>query len=812
MPVMKFGETLYQRSVPKWAAYNLNYNELKRLIKLRTTNGAPSPVPIPGQSDHRWSLLEDEIFALLKEQYDNIGLFLRSKHGEIERRLAYLDKSVRSAKRSANLHSGRPSLQARKYQRLIQEAESIGEDVQALSRFAAVQKTAFRKILKKYRKWTGSSHLQSRMETEVFTSGLLDLNLTDQMQHISVQSATIKDLETALLNPEAANNQRRKSSTTKLESPVTQITKAAQLGPLQFDVAIASVPFGEAAGTACFWIHVDNLEEARVLLLRHMRAIDLNNILSRSSSSDTLTDVENPSATPQDTHAAYFDNTHRFLRDTSSHSPSKIAMSARWSQEKRALITMSDMLPRSDENTTLIIKRKELAIALDRNKPLPKERNANTANISTVKDFLSQHRDFKPLCELRCSRLRYSGLNNSAEVGTFAALDTNISFRAFSPDSITSPDNPDVEKEMFPHAVLQIRWEFGRKPEVVRAFETTHLAESVPDFTLETAAIHSRNPGLIKPSWTLLLEQDIRKVPMLTRQSKTNSISTGTTSGPSSTGESVFSVIAEQSAGSETSPVASTRGFPTESSDKTIRPKKKKARILAQSPNRTSAARYYSEYDDPDSELYQQEAYAIYVDPDAEAPGVATMKKVGSAISRVFTSLWPDSEKSDKQVDDRTPLLNDRGSQDEGDQSSDSDIEESGKKGNNKPQYKGLQGHMRPAERYRRRLSRRQRAFESTLIRMYSGLTALSYVFLLMSAIILSTGRKKELVPVDLGATVGVVMAVLCMVLSIALVYMRKTPIGQTEKLTLILADSMTILLGAAVVVGIVQKARYSKK
>lgn len=805
---MKFGETLYQRSVPKWAAYNLNYNELKKLIKQRTTNGAAAPVPIPGQSDHRWSLLEDELYGILKEQYDNIGMFLRSKYGETERRLAYLDKAVKSAKRAAKQYAGRPSLQARRYQRLAQEAESIGEDIQALSRFATVQKIAFRKILKKYRKWTNSDALRARLEVGVFSDGQLELNVSEQMQHLAAQISVIERLQADLFQP-GSHDQGQNLSTTKIESPVSRITKHAQAGALHFDAAVASVPFGEAAGTATYWIHMDDLEEAKVLLLRYMRDLNLPDTLLRNHSMDNVTEDVAPPASERSVSTCYFDNVYRFIQDQSTHSPSKIAMCALWSHEKEALITLSDMSPKSDHNSTLAIRRKDLQAALDRDLPAPKERSSSAANVSTVKDFLSQHRDLKALALQETRRLRLVGLNNSAEVGTFATLDTNVSFRPFNKDILEASNNDIAEQQPFPHAVLQIRWEFGRKPEVVRAFDTTHLAERVAGFALEAAAICSQYPDLVKPCWLPLLTKDIRKVPVQSRRTRrTTEPASGTTSGPSSTGDSVFSAVPEHSAGSETSPVTSTNDLrlAQSTSEPTTR-KKKKARIDAESPART--ARYYSEYDDPDSEFHQQEAYTIYIDPDAEALGMATLRKIRASIGKALTQLRPTAgADKGRSASERSPLLTDRSSADEEDQSSESDREPVP----SAPKHNGLKGHIRPAERYRMRLSRRQRGFEQTRSRMSAGLVILSYILLLMSATLLATGRRKEYLEVDVGATVGVVVSFICMLLSLGIVYTRKTPKTRVEKVAIILATAMNVLLTAAVVVGIIQKAGRRKQ
>ena len=124
---------------------------------------------------------------------------------------------------------------------------------------------------------------------------------------------------------------------------------------------------------------------------------------------------------------------------------------------------------------------------------------------------------------------------------------------------------------------------------------------------------------------------------------------------------------------------------------KMTKKKIKRARIAAESPDR-QRSRYYSEYDDPDSELYQQETYTIYVDPNAELPGMATLRKIVAA----FSSLWPLAKaKDDHLASERTSLLNDRSSQDDEGPSSESDSEITV---TNKPKYKGLQGRVRPAD------------------------------------------------------------------------------------------------------------------
>lgn len=57
---MKYGKELSRRSVPEWRAYNLDYNEIKELIKKAT---------VPNASSDEFS----SVFEALKTQYDAVS-------------------------------------------------------------------------------------------------------------------------------------------------------------------------------------------------------------------------------------------------------------------------------------------------------------------------------------------------------------------------------------------------------------------------------------------------------------------------------------------------------------------------------------------------------------------------------------------------------------------------------------------------------------------------------------------------------------------------------------------------------------------
>lgn len=69
------------------AADNIDYNDIKRLIKLHTTNTDAQPTPIPGKAKSTDRSFEHDLEDELRSQHQRIDLFVHSKAGEIARRL-----------------------------------------------------------------------------------------------------------------------------------------------------------------------------------------------------------------------------------------------------------------------------------------------------------------------------------------------------------------------------------------------------------------------------------------------------------------------------------------------------------------------------------------------------------------------------------------------------------------------------------------------------------------------------------------------------------------------------------------------------
>ncbi|RDA84550.1 hypothetical protein CP532_3758 [Ophiocordyceps camponoti-leonardi (nom. inval.)] len=158
---MKYGQQLEHESVPEWRLHNLDYNSLKHEIKAHTSSLQATPTAIPGHQ----CKFEDGLYIELDRQHSRLDLFVTSKADEISRRLDHLDADVhRWLRKHADDASPRVQRRLAKYER---ELLRCGRDIIALSRFANAQVVAFRKILKKYRKWTGSVSLTWRFNQNV---------------------------------------------------------------------------------------------------------------------------------------------------------------------------------------------------------------------------------------------------------------------------------------------------------------------------------------------------------------------------------------------------------------------------------------------------------------------------------------------------------------------------------------------------------------------------------------------------------------------------------------------------------------------
>lgn len=133
----------------------------------------------------------------------------------------------------------RPVSQVLKHQKLVKDADAIGDDIESLSRFAALQKTAFRKILKRNRKWTGSTILQTRLENDVFGSCVLQVDYAEYLQRLASLTTVISTrLQVPMVTGGEALRARRNAGRTLSQSNAQTVNDLCSQGCLHFYAAL----------------------------------------------------------------------------------------------------------------------------------------------------------------------------------------------------------------------------------------------------------------------------------------------------------------------------------------------------------------------------------------------------------------------------------------------------------------------------------------------------------------------------------------------------------------------------------------------
>jgi hypothetical protein len=666
---MKFGETFAQRSVPEWTAFNLNYVLLKDVIRNSTSSNHGGPVDTPQQGKNRWEVSDQTLFNLLKNQLDNITLFLKMKTGEIDRRMAGLSRQIASLRAYVDEKAREIDVVARfpdrKYRKCLKEVEELDELVQKVARFSSAQKIALRKLLKKYTKWTGSTVLQTRMESDFLATPQFKTDYSDLVQELAEQrSILIQDLAAPMLRKQRAVSEGKQqhpsqldhSPTASTEAVIAKIDDATKQTPAAFDTALATVPYSDAAGIATYWIHLQNLDEARALLYKTMKR---HGSASRNpfrtplranyqEPSNILTSTSSVFSSDPFTQMVFFDNAERFVADTSSIRQSRVALSVCWTYDKDAAVALADLAPTSSFGGRMVVlDREELPIALDRN-ARPTEYSEET---TIIQKYLREHRDVKPLASFRARRTRYSGHTNTKHVATWAILDSDITVGPVNIAELGKLQYSSTNHtSTFPHSILHIRWESPHIPALVRALDESHLAFKVTNFTVEDMAIRTLFPDVPLAFWQpLLTHTNISNLPLpsqpilnrlktSSRAQVLNSDNSDITSAPSSSegrADSVFS-LATRGYSSVTSEDTRAMGVTTSHPGKVANKEKNKKKIRIMLPeSERPAFRYWNEFDDGDSDVNIQEEYIIYVDPDE--PSFPALSRVWAAVK----AAWP---------------------------------------------------------------------------------------------------------------------------------------------------------------------------
>ncbi|TPX31027.1 hypothetical protein SmJEL517_g05569 [Synchytrium microbalum] len=137
---MKFGVLLDDHLFPEWRFYYMDYNELKRQLKVRTASS----------TDGKFTEQDEAAFVeICERELEKVASFRTLKSDELERRVAHAQAAIDSILSSG----GKPD--DNRMKAVEDELNKIATEMTELSKFVRLNYTGFMKILKKHDKHAG---------------------------------------------------------------------------------------------------------------------------------------------------------------------------------------------------------------------------------------------------------------------------------------------------------------------------------------------------------------------------------------------------------------------------------------------------------------------------------------------------------------------------------------------------------------------------------------------------------------------------------------------------------------------------------
>ena len=387
------------------------------------------------------------------------------------------------------------------------------------------QRLAFQKLLKKYRKWTGSPDLGKRFREEILDrpTSFSNINFQPLLERwtevlVSVRApfdagADQRYFPSHLHRKNGANHRipvngftHKQDASTKSFSNASNLHSTWASGSgIDIDTAFAILPLGSRAARALYWIHPDNLVQIHVLLLQYTR-------LQTSSHAEAPSDTPSSTSSPRGSIGAkesrscpfindevgliVCDDLQQFARWRNSQTISdsedrtgaiagKAAASVRYSSSDDPVVVVgigSEGTPKSGKPIKAKFKRKDMLQLFDAS---PADQCANEftpKDCEQVHQWFTEHQAVKPLVQLQSRRSRFVGLKNSDSSGLWAILDKDIQMRSVSREVlsngkslITPYECGDDRSNSFPHAVLEVRVEGNDGAELITDLDASHL-------------------------------------------------------------------------------------------------------------------------------------------------------------------------------------------------------------------------------------------------------------------------------------------------------------------------------------------------
>ncbi len=425
-----------------------------------------------------------------------------------------------------------------------------GEEIQSLSRFVGAQRLAFQKLLKKYRKWTGSPDLGQRFRegvlerpmsflkrdlqpllaqwTEVLASVRAPFNEHADWRPGSPQA---EDRVTRSGGPDSERIPDCPSTTVNTPSSAEYLHSIWESGSnVDIDTALAISPLGPDSAEAVYWIHPDDIVQIHVLLLQYTRlpkAANSHSPLdtppgSRSSRQGSLSaNASRPfPQTDEEVGVIVCDDLQQFVQrrngetiseDKPGTVPEKAAASIRYSCSGDAVVvvgtTPEDTSKSAQPGMRILpskakFKRKIVGHIFGMSKADHPVNGRDAEDSELVYKWLREHQEVQPLVQLQSRRTRFVGLKNSKIGGIWATLDTDVlmspSSRASVADRAGSPTIIEGGKHgttSFPHAILAVRIEGDAGTELLSRLDTSHLVRIHGNLQWHLLTANSRQRG-----------------------------------------------------------------------------------------------------------------------------------------------------------------------------------------------------------------------------------------------------------------------------------------------------------------------------
>ncbi|CAN6666066.1 hypothetical protein TRVA0_037S01288 [Trichomonascus vanleenenianus] len=515
---MKYGTELAKRSVPQWRAHNLDYNDIKRLIKRATSGSEPNQRAI------------DELVALLFEELERINLFVKSKSGEINRRISDCEKIVaavaaRERRKSTSSRNGllgelSQGSQTRVF-KLHRELSRINNDIQDLSRFIGAQRTGFRKLIKKFRKWSNSDRLAREFLPQLEAPGsFANHDFTANFLELSVLYDVVRNNSFASLTGHAGSPGTTASS---LDPPKQSMCR--------FDCQMTS----SVANSIVFWVHPDNIVEAKVALLKH---------LALYSTDDATASGGEEEDAPEDLTSVIYLDDEKFHSISNDAGPGQL----RWVKDPFVDYTvLCSPVGGIRHFASLSVSRQQTQDILSGEVHHKDIDARGDANAKMALGWVKKRRAV-PVSKASCKRTRYvlygepeSYLSDTAGSGSsgnltisdepfiWATIDENIKL-TYNGRCDTQDVDAAADVSTFPYALLEIRWKNLNKPAWIGDFEAG-IAKPVPGFSLYAyaVALYYKSSLQSLPCWMALIEKNVDIRQGRKRRSSSRSVPTSRT-------------------------------------------------------------------------------------------------------------------------------------------------------------------------------------------------------------------------------------------------------------------------------------------